>query len=96
MLRLAALPLLPNSSLPKQNWANRETPKIKVNLTEVSDHMGHRVNFMHFLLKEPNPIWRGRIRVVPQFGTHLDLHPLHPRHAINVLVVFRASQPPRA
>ena len=36
-------PLLPNSSLPEQNWANCGTPKIKVKPTRVSVQMGHPV-----------------------------------------------------
>ena len=38
---LAAQPILPNSHLPKQNWAENGTLKIKVNLTQVSDQMKH-------------------------------------------------------
>ena len=47
-------------------------------------------NLILSLFKEPSSVWRLRIRVLPQFGAHHDLHRLHPHHAIDVLSVLRA------
>ena len=40
---LAAQPILPDSCLPKHNWADSGTTKIKANPTQVSDQMSHLV-----------------------------------------------------
>ena len=49
--------LLPNFHLPKQNWPNSGTPKIKVNPTQVHEEMGYPVRWQVKL----TPIWYHRM-----------------------------------